>query len=195
MTEYLWKKFQEHQQFPTISILFPISAPWLIIIPRNFTTNFYLISNRGSKFLSNNLVNRSLARSSLPSLIFDQILIIGLISEDQTCLENRGRGISSSCWSWPRERCSIEISPYTSLGIQVSKILIIFIYNIYLSLISRNSNPIEKDLMRIYISFLFSNFPLATQRIFVRFNILESNLYIYRERNRERERKADFVAN
>lgn len=151
MTEYLWKKFQERQQFPTISILFPIPAPWLIIIPRNFTTNFYLISNRGSKFLSNNLVNRSLARSSLPSLIFDQILIIGLISEDQTCLENRGRGISSSCWSWPRERCSIEISPYTSLGIQVSKILIIFIYNIYLSLISRNSNPIEKDLTRIYI--------------------------------------------
>lgn len=134
MTEYLWKKFQEHQQFLTISILFPIPAPWLIIIPRNFTTNFYLISNRGSKFLSNNLVNRSLARSSLPSLIFDQILIIGLISEDQTCLENRGRGISSSCWSWPRERCSIEISPYTSLGIQVSKILIIFIYNIYISL-------------------------------------------------------------
>ena len=114
--------------------------------------------------------------------------------------KSRERRISSSCWSWPGERCSIEISPiHTSLGIQVSKILIIFMYNIiYLSLISRNSNPIERDLINIYIyiyySFLFSKFLLATQRIFVRFDILESNLlYIQREREREREKASQQI--
>lgn len=118
----------------------------------------------GSKFLSNNLVNRSAC------LLFFSFPIPHFRSDSYYRINKRGsnmfsagksreRRISSSCWSWPGERCSIEISPiHTSLGIQVSKILIIFMYNIYLSLISRNSNPIERDLINIYIYIL--QFPL-----------------------------------
>lgn len=98
------------------------------------------LSNRDSKFLSNNLVKPLLL--SIPHFRSDSYYRINKRGDQtRSPLENRGGGISSSCWSGPGERCSIEISPvHTSLGIQVSKILIILMYNIYLSLISRNSN-------------------------------------------------------
>lgn len=124
----------------------------------NFMVNYnsqklydeFLSNLIGSKFLSNNLVNRSLLSSPFPIPHFRSDSYYRINKRGSNMFpagKSRERRISSSCWSWPGERCSIEISPiHTSLGIQVSKILIIFMYNISISLSSHETRIRSREI-------------------------------------------------